>query len=247
METIQAPLARLSQASHAPVLKHYRLALPLMVEHFRGTPMIYAAYPHGLGNYTVFHGPLHAPPKRGLPTIDVRGAHGIHTYPQFSESAIQSALASPSTVEFHGWGCTAGDPLRPRFARILLELDAPNHGALEEAASILRDRLAALHLQAIALLQGPRNAALWIPLSLAPSYVAVRAWLHRFCAAAAAGRPNLFSLEPNTIASGRVHLHVGTNAPGRYSALPYSLHGDERLRVCTPIVWEELEACAAAT
>jgi len=157
-------------------------------------------------------------------------------------------------------GCTAETPERAAFARILLEHDAPpagdgvrgtprqrdaskdaeTLGALGDGALLLRAQLRELGLQAIPLLSGTNGIALWVPLSDGPPYVALRGWLHTVSNEAVRRYPQRFSTEPNTHASGRIHLHVGTNAPGRYSALPYSLRGDDELRVCTPVTWDEL-------
>jgi DNA primase len=38
----------------------------------------------------------------------------------------------------------------------------------------------------------------------------------------------------------RVHLAVKSNAVGRFSSLPYSLVGDPRLGMVTPVEWDEL-------
>jgi hypothetical protein len=121
-----------------------------------------------------------------------------------------------------------------------LELDANYGDALLRAAMILRDVLQKCELRAIPVLRGAHSLALWVPLAGGPLYSAVRAWLYALCAQAAAERPTMFSLEPNAHVAGRVHLHVGSNAPGRHSALPYSLSGGDQLRTCTPIAWDEL-------
>lgn len=233
---------RISQEDRDLIAAHYRIAVPLMTQSFARTPLVCAVYPRGLGGSMVWKGPLRVAPPAGAPTCDVPTAHGMRTYLAFSAPAVEWLISHESAVEFHGWGCTPPDPMRARFARVLLELDKQHRDALPQAATALRDLLQRSNLRAIPLMQGTRGMALWIPLAGGPSYPAVRAWLHALCVQAAAADPALFSLEPNTHVSGRVHLHVGSNAPGRYSALPYSLRGDEDLRMCAPIAWEEVSA-----
>lgn len=231
----------ISHKNHERILRHYHLAAPLMARLFGGAPLVYAAYPRGLESYVVFHGALSRLPPGELPTIDVATRRGVHTYITFSKRAMETLLAHSSAVEFHGWGCTAGDPARARFGRILLEQDAHNRRSLAEAAAFVSELLAQFKLRAIPLLEGKRGIALWIPLSGSPTYEAVRAVFHAFCREVVKANPTWFSVEPNTIAAGRVHLHVGSNAPGRYSCLPYSLRGDDALPVCAPLSWNELE------
>lgn len=231
---------RIAPADHEGILGHYHLAAPLIAAHFGGTPLVYATAPRGLGGIIEWHGVLRATPPARLPTVDVPTAEGIHTYLAVRLETISWLLAHTAVVEFHGWGCTAVDPRRVGFARILLELDKSHRGVVQRAATTLRELLLKANLQAIPLLQGTRGIALWIPLAGGPPYPDVRGWLRSFCALAAIQYPDLFTLEPNAHVAGRVHLHVGSNAPGRYSALPYSLRKDVELRICAPLTWEEL-------
>jgi hypothetical protein len=61
------------------------------------------------------------------------------------------------------------------------------------------------------------------------------------CSQAATRYPDLISTEPNTHHDGRVHAHVSSNAPRRFSAVPYSLRAPN-LTAVVPIRWEELAA-----
>lgn len=231
---------RIGAGEHDRITAHYRVAVPLMTALFGGTPLVYAAYPEGLDRPRVWHGPLRSRPPIGVPTRDVPSTSGVQAYLTLSDSAMDWVTAHRSAVEFHGWGCTADDPARARFARIELELDAKNGDALIRAAMNVHDVLQKCELRAIPVLQGTHSIALWIPLGGGPLYPAVRAWLYALCARAVAEHPTTFSLQPNAHVAGRVHLHVGSNAPARHSALPYSLIGGDHLRACTPVTWDEL-------
>jgi hypothetical protein len=94
----------------------------------------------------------------------------------------------------------------------------------------------------ICLIGGLGGIALWIPFDDAPPYLPVRAWLHAVAREAERRRPMLFSVErPLAERGDRVHIAVESNAPGRWSALPYSLRGFDGLPMVTPIRWEELD------
>lgn len=237
----------LTPDERARIAAHYRLAAPLIIKSFAGTPFVYGAYPKGFDNAIEWHGavPQSLPPN--VATLDVPTKQGLHRYRCMNAEDLHTLIADEYAVEFHGWGCTTGDPLHARFARILLELDANNspvpsgHGALVEGALTLCDLLESAGAQSIPMLLGTNGIALWIPLAGEPNYGDVRTWLHAVSNEAAARNPRLFTTEPNSHANARVHLHVSSNAPGRYSALPYSLRGDDELRMCLPIRWDEIE------
>ena len=100
-------------------------------------------------------------------------------------------------------------------------------------------------LEAIPLLDGGTGIALWVPLADAPHAAPLRKWLHVLANEAAAAHPDLISTELNTHHDGRVHLHVSSNAAGRFSAVPYSLRG-AGVTVAAPISWEELGSLTSA-
>ncbi|HEV7180429.1 MAG TPA: hypothetical protein VGN11_11180, partial [Candidatus Baltobacteraceae bacterium] len=128
-------------------------------------------------------------------------------------------------------------------ARILLAAaGVAAEDRVNEAAGVVRSALNAIHLDAIAMLDGVGGIALLLPFVDAPHYEAVRDWLHRFVAHLAIQRGDLFTTEPNTAGTNLVHLHVSHNAPGSFSALPYSARGKAHLPVCLPVTWDELDA-----
>lgn len=207
----------------AQVLAHYRLVGPALEQHFAGTPINFVNFPGGFEALGHFH-------RTEIP---------------FSETKMLWLCHRFFAIEFHTWDGLPTDCDRLRFARILLE-DAPNAASVKEAATQLRTLLAQHHLEAAPMYDGQGGIALWIPLADAPTSETVRAWLHAFAADAVAARPDLFSTEPNTHNTGRVHLHVASNAPGHFSAMPYSVRGIPVLPIATPIFWNELETLAGA-
>ena len=58
---------------------------------------------------------------------------------------------------------------------------------------------------------------------------------------AAVRYPDLISTEANTHHDKRVHVHVSSNAPRRFSAVPYSLRAPS-LSTVVPIRWDEVDA-----
>src|SRR5665213_1360617 len=75
-------------------------------------------------------------------------------------------------------------------------------------------------------------------------YAAVRAWLQEGAETAVDRNGELLTTDPHDQKTQRVHVNVGSNAVGRYSALPYTLLGTPNLDMVTPIAWRELDTVA---
>lgn len=159
-------------------------------------------------------------------------------------------LASIGAQEFHSWFPIAEDPQRARFARFLLERPwADEHGALLEAvrrgALIMRDVLSSSHPElaegAIPVLDGAGGVSIFVPLAGGPAWPDVRIWTHELARKAIAAHRELLSEGPNVHDDGRVHIHVSSNAEGRWSIMPYSVRTTET-RVATPVTWDELSS-----
>jgi DNA primase len=207
------------------VLERYRLVGPLIQASFGDTPIVFASYPKGLDQQADYH----------VTTV------------QLSVNKLVWLIHSQYAIEFFTWAPTLLDVAALRFGRIAL--------AAPPGVDFERVKLAALamrallfdvaKLEAAALLDGGTGMALWIPVADAPQAGVLRPWLHRLCNRAVALHHDLVSTAFNTHHDGRVHLHVQSNAAGRYSAVPYSLRA-QGMTVCTPIRWDELGGIAAA-
>ncbi|HEY9085605.1 MAG TPA: hypothetical protein VIN40_06685 [Candidatus Tyrphobacter sp.] len=151
------------------------------------------------------------------------------THIPFSSARLGWLVQREYAIEFHTWAPLPGQPERLRFGRILLQ--PVGHAAfprVKQAALALREQLLIADLDAVPLVDGVGGVALWLPFSEAPPANRIRTKLQRLCVRVAGAYPN-------------VHFNTATNAPGRYSPLPYSLRGLPNLPVCSPVEWEELE------
>ncbi|MBC5829013.1 MAG: hypothetical protein GIW98_02335 [Candidatus Eremiobacteraeota bacterium] len=230
-------LEEISEPLHAVVL-HYGHVAPLLVHAFAGRPLVYASYPQGFDHAALFHGEARNALPASIPTVAVESKHGEVRYVAIAVNSLLWLVHRYYAVEFHSWSPTPTDPVHMRFARVLLEpTGKADETLLKEAALSLRALLAEYGLDALLLLDGGHGAALWIPFSDAPQYAPVRAWLHEVATAAEQRHPKIFSTAHNSAGGDIIHLHVDSNAVGRWSALPYSLRGHARLPMCTPLPW----------
>lgn len=214
------------RAIQSRVLAHYRLVGPQIAAHLADTPIVFRNYPDG--------------------NLDGSGVFHV-THVPLSVNKLLWLVHAKYAIEFHTWAPLPRDNDRLQFARLLLEaapdiaFDRTKLAALAVRA-LLFDRA---RLEAIPLLDGGTGIALWVPVADAPHAAPLRLWLHAIANEAAARHPDLISTELNTHKDGRVHLHVSSNAAGRFSAAPYSLRG-AKLTVATPFAWEELGTITSA-
>ena len=217
------------------LLKHYAAAGPLIERVLGSIPFVWSTLPGGFKGPVIFHGPLSPHTRPKAPVVDVPTAAGIHRYPALSAARIEG-LARYGAVELYSWSPLAAQPTRVRFARLLLAtLPDAERGALDAGLAAVEDVLAAAGIRWLRLYDGGTGVALWIPFGDAPSYDAVRAWLHACCIRAVLSAPDLLTLEPNSHGGRPVHLHVQSNAVGRFSVLPYSVRARAGYPVAIPI------------
>lgn len=207
------------------VLAYYAGCAALLEASFTGAPIVFADFPRG----------FHAPPRFRVTQIPL------------SSARIGWLVQREYAVEFHGWASMPGEPERLNFGRILLDPPRGEHSFkdVRDAALRLREQLQAAGYDAIPVVDGLGGITLWLPFAQAPPATKIRVRLQRLCARVAA-------LDPDRLCTGalpsgtRVRLDASSNAPGRYSVLPYSLRGTPALPVCTPVSWDELRKQRAA-
>jgi bifunctional non-homologous end joining protein LigD len=243
---LQAPhssIDPLSPEQRVAVAAHYRKVIPWLLPFAENTPLVVSLYPRGLDQHPTFMASLHQDPPPAMHAIEVPSQHGTLRYLAFDE---RSALweIHRGAFELHSWTPLAGDPQRARLARIILAPTSDDGLALVKTAAVLiRAALAARKLEAVLGID-PNGAVLWVPFVDAPHYEPLRMWLHDLTDATIAAHSDVFTYgrEPN-----RIRIDVGTNATGRWSAWAYSIRGNSRLTMLTPVSWSDLEAAKPAT
>lgn len=128
------------------------------------------------------------------------------------------------------------------YARILLETEiAAEWLRLEDALDAVEGVLDDAGIKSLRVYDGGTGVAIWIPFCDSPAYDDVRAWLHERCAEAVLRNPKNLTLEPNSHGGPPVHLHVQTNAVGRFSVLPYSVRASAGFPIAMPIDLDALD------
>jgi DNA primase len=225
----------ISPADKDALLGHYAVAGPLIERIVGAIPFVWSTLPAGVNGPTIFHGPLspHTKPKAAV--VDVPTTTGVHRYPALSANRIEG-LVRYGAIETYSWSPTPADPTRVRFARILLETRSPHDWSLlENGLHAVEGALRDEGIRSLRVYDGGTGAAIWVPFGDSPIYDDVRTWLHAQCARAVLRNPKTVTLEPNSHGGPPVHLHVQTNAVGRFSVLPYSARAGPGYPIAIPI------------
>ena len=195
--------------------------------------MASASFPNGFEKPAQWHVGLHDPPP-AVATVRAATPSGTHTYLALHDRALAWATHALGSVEFYSWAPRPDDFERPAFGRILLEPagNTPPQ-ALHDAAHIVRRVLAKFDFDAIVMLDGRGSLALWLPVA-DPPFDVLSEWLHKVAAQVASDHPKLFVTQPHAHGDGLVRIAVAKNAPGTFTALPYSARGLPHLPVCLP-------------
>ncbi len=217
----------------------------MIAANFPNAPLGAVYYPKGLEERPTYSGDWHDGLPESVRAVHVETSSGKHVYPGCAENSILW-LVHRDAVEIQSWTPSARDPESVGFARLLLHPVADaDQMMLKEALLAMRTALfsRANGLEAIAMLDGPDAAALFVPLSDAPTYEAVRVWLHELVGHTIEKHPALLVGERHPhekFEVARIQCTFVSDAVGHSSALPYSLSGPSSLPMVTPFEWDEL-------
>jgi DNA primase len=230
----------IAPAIRALILDHYERSAQYLVESFSLAPVVPTYYPKGLGHDAEYGGSWHHAIPHTVQSVDVGDPAHTHHYIALTPNALLW-LVHRDAVGFESWTPSPLDPESVGYARICLK---PRGGATQEQLSFallgLRTMLLGWGVEAVPVLNGVDGATLFIPFSDAPSYDAVRTWLHEVASKAVTRDATLYTTDVHDHTSPRIHVDVSSNAVGHFSSLPYALIGTEQLGMVTPIHWNEL-------
>lgn len=221
------------------MLDYYAAVAPVMVAHLRGRPITMRRWPDGVGGKSFFQkkAPAHRPPW--IATVHL----GDVDYLRIDEPAALMWAANLASIEIHPGLATATDLDRP--TAVVLDLDpGPPADAVTCArvATILRDRLDRVGLQAWIKTSGSKGLQMYVPLQGHATFAETRDFALALASAVEKDRPDLVLTDIDRASrQGRVLIDWAQNAPSRTTVAAYSLRARPEPGVSTPLTWDEVD------
>ena len=180
---------------------------------------------------------------------DVAEADGERDEYLFADSlAGIIAGVQMGTLEFHIWGSRIDRLEHPD--RLVFDLD-PDEGLgfadVRAAAFDLRERLAKLGLESVAMVTGGKGIHVIVPLERRAAWPQVKAFARGFAQKLAAEAPERYLAQAaKAKRKGRIFIDWLRNERGQTAIAPYSTRAKAGAPVATPVGWDELSGLEAA-
>ncbi len=238
------------------VLDYYARVAPALLPHLAGRPLTRKRYPDGVEGPSFFE--KNAP--RGTPswvrtvTLPVPGSTKNRDTIDFvitDDLATLVWVANLASLELHvpQWRVDAQGKVLDADL-LVLDLDPGAPATIVECcrvALLLRDALAADGITAYPKTSGSKGLQLYAPLRPTPSEQA-SAYAHALARRLERSHGDLvLSDMTKRLRAGKVFIDWSQNAAAKTTVAPYSLRARPQPTVSTPVTWEEVEGCAAAT
>jgi bifunctional non-homologous end joining protein LigD len=235
------------------VLHYYAQVAPVLLPHLRDRAVTRIRWPHGTGGPSFFekNAPLGAP--EWLRTVEVpsTGSRGESRYgdrilfPVVESLADLTYLANLAALELHvhQWRVEPdGRPCNPD--RMVVDLDPGHPAGLQECARVallVRERLAALGLDAAPVTSGSKGIHLYAPMPGELDADQVREAARMIAEGLEKEHDLVISQMTKAKRPGKVFLDWSQNTASKTTITPYSLRGKLTPYVAAPLTWEEVE------
>lgn len=215
-----------------------------MLPHCRDRPATFVRFPRGIDGKSFYQRelPEHAPETMGHVPYETATNRHVIELPIVNVVDDLVWLAESGVIEFHLWNARAAALDEPDIA--IMDLDAgpsASFASVLAAASIIRDELASLDLDARAKTSGGRGIHVYVPLGVGHTHAGVRDWVEAFGQRMAARHPEIFTTSKGgTHLASLVTIDYAQNSLGRNTAAPYTPRARAGAPVSMPLSWDEV-------
>ena len=228
---------------------YYEALAELMLPHIVRRPLSLVRCPSGSGKNCFFqkHDTGGFPDAIGrVPIVEASGAKESYFY--VSDLAGLVAGVQMGVLEFHVWGSRIDKVEKPD--RLVFDLDPDadlGFAHVRRAAVDVRDRLAAIGLQAFAMLTGGKGIHVVAPLKPRAEWPEVKVFAKGFAAALAADAPDRYVANmAKAKRKGLIFVDYLRNERGSTAIAPYSTRARSTAPVAAPVGWDELDNIASS-
>lgn len=235
----------------AEVLQYYAQVAPVLLPHLADRAVTRIRWPEGTGGQSFFEKNKPSGAPDWLRTVEVsstgsRGGGDRIDYPVVGSLADLTYLANLGSLELHvhQWRFDEdGNALHPD--RMVVDLDPGPPAGLHECARVallVRDRLAALGLEAAPVTSGSKGLHLYAPMPGDLDSDQVREAAKQIAEELEKKHSGqVISQMTKAKRPGKVFLDWSQNTGSKTTISPYSLRGKATPYVAAPRTWEEVE------
>jgi bifunctional non-homologous end joining protein LigD len=207
-------------------------------------PVSLVRAPEGIEGERFFQKHLGKGFPEGIGTVDIAQSDGSrHPYMVVRDARGLVAAAQMGAIEFHVWGSRRDRLDQPD--RMVFDLDpdeALSFDDVRQAATDMRDALAALEVPSWPLLTGGKGVHLVTPLRRAAGWDTVKLYARLFAELMTARAPDRFTAQMSKAKrKGRIFIDWLRNERGATAIAPFSLRARAGGPVAVPISWRELD------
>ena len=225
------------------VIDYYARIAPVMLPHIREHPLSLVRYPNGIGQPRFFQKncPEHKP--RWIRTTPLSREKETRLCMGDSQAALVW-LANLAALELHPYLWTVAHPSQP--ALMVFDLDPGQVMTIIDCCRVgllLHDLLGRLGLRSFAKTSGKKGLHLWVPLNTPTTFPETKAFALAVARileeedAAGITTTMTKSLRPR-----RIFIDWSQNDYHKTTVAAYSLRGNDRPTVSTPITWQEVRS-----
>jgi bifunctional non-homologous end joining protein LigD len=227
------------------VVDYYRAVAPVLLPHLRDRP--FTIKRHYNGPRSPFEWIKDAPPElpdwiptTAQPAKSRRGE--LVRYPLVNGERALVWMVDFGCVDLHVWPSRADLPDRPDV--VLFDLDAAGVGFPEiaGAATLLREALEALGVDALPMTTGGAGLHVRVPIARRHSHAEARRFAEVVTGALARTSGGLVTTERSLARRHGVFVDTKMNGHGQQLVAPYSVRPRPGAPVATPLRWDELRA-----
>lgn len=228
----------------ADVVAYYRAIAPVLLPHLRGRPFTMKQHYHG--PRSPFRWLKDAPPDmpdwipRSPQPARSRGGELVH-YPVVEDDLALLWMVEFGCVDLHVWTARSDRPDRPDFALFDLDPAGVPFPDVVRAALLLREALAALGLEALAMTTGGDGMHVRVPLERRHPHAETRAFADVVAGALVRAHPGLVTTERSLERRRGVYVDTKMNGHGQQIVAPYSVRPRPGAPVAAPLRWDELD------
>ena len=226
------------------LIDYYSRIATVMVPHLTRRPITLRRWPNGVAGQSFFEKncPSHKPPwVNSVPMGDVN-------YCLIDEPAAVVWVANLAAIEIHPSLAQAPDLEVPTAVVFDLDPGAPADViTCAEVASVLREALDRLGLQAWPKTSGSKGIQVYVPLNSGAGYDRVKPFAQAIAQLLERDHPDLIvSVMEKSRRKNKVFIDWSQNTASKTTVAVYSVRALDHPSVSTPVTWDELDKALSA-